>query len=366
MKIKIAVIFWLLLSVLSFSQTVIKNPNRPQSSDAGRTVRLQEVLRIRDDGDKIIFKYPQEFQWGEDGSLYFYTNLQHFKYDSQGKFVFRVVNNGQGPGEAEMRTRALLTKDALLIQAWSPPKVMRFDLNGNYLGEERTTMTNLFELVAMVDGKIYAFFEEHPFYEKVKNPDYYDVPISLYEVSPDFKSQKKLSQFPYRWYLGRGYGWQMARFDYAYKDLETLFIVHAVDYQIDHFNIKKNRIERIIKRKYDRVKRPQEKREPRPGLLQAPQEEYYYDINKLLVVDDRLWVITSTTNERKCRLVDVYDMQGRYLDNFYLEFPKGVMPQNFSLKNIATRNGFLYTADEHENGTVSIGKYEIVDEVKRK
>jgi histidinol phosphatase-like enzyme len=158
----------------------------------------------------------------------------------------------------------------------------------------------------------------------------------------------------------------MARFDFAYKDLETLFIVHSIDYQIDHFNIKKNRIEKIIKRKYNRVKRPPEKREPRPGVVQAPQEEYYYDISKLLVVGDRLWVITSTTNERKCRLVDVYDMQGRYLDNFYLEFPTGIVPQNYSLKNIAVRNGFLYTADEHEDGTVSIGKYEIVDEVKRK
>lgn len=366
MKINIVAIFWLLASGLSFPQTVIKNPGRPQSSDAGRTVRLREVFRIRDDGDKIIFKYPQEFQLGEDGSLYFYTNLQHFKYDPQGKFVFKVVNNGQGPGEAQMRTRALLTKDTLLIQAWSPPKVMRFDLNGNYLGEERTTMTNLFELVAMADGKIYALLEENPSYGKVKSPDYYDVPISLYEVSPDFKSQKKLFEFPYRWYLGGGYGWQMARFDYAYKDLETLFIVHAVDYQIDHFNIKKNRIEKIIKRKYDRVKRPLEKREPRPGRLQAPQEEYYYDINKILVVDDRLWVITSTTNDRKCRLVDVLDMKGRYLDNFYLEFPSGVMPQNFSMKNIVARNGYLYTADEYEDAIFTVAKYKIVDEVKRK
>ena len=99
--------------------------------------------------------------------------------------------------------------------------------------------------------------------EDIPSPDYFEIPYSFCILSPDLKDIRKPFQFPYRWYLGRGYGWQKARFDFAYKDLETIYVVHGIDYRIDHFNAKKNNVEKTITRKYDRVKRPPT-REKRP------------------------------------------------------------------------------------------------------
>jgi hypothetical protein len=357
--------FIVLTSVISSGQTVIENTKRATNPEAGRTVKIREIMRIRDDGEKIVFKNPYQLQVGDDGSIHFANLGEFFKYDAQGRFVYKVVKRGQGPGEAQMGTTALLTKDLLYVQATSPPKIIRFDQKGNYLGEDRTTAMEMFNFITMVSGRIYAFLEEPPSRENIKNPDYFDVPISFCILSPDLKDIQKPFQFPYRWYLGQGYGWQMARFDFAFRDLETIYVVHGVDYRIDHFNAKKNTIEKIITRKYDRVKRPPEKRDPRPNVLQAPSEEFYYDISKVLIVGDNLWVITSTRNGRQSRLIDVFDSQGKYVDNFYLEFPAGITPVGLRLGSLVLKNEFLYTIDENAEGYFSIAKYEILDLGKR-
>jgi hypothetical protein len=355
----------LLASAICFGQTVVENPKQPSNPEAGRTVKLLEQMRIRDDGKEIVFKYPYQLQVGDDGSIHFANGFEHFKYDAQGRFVFKIVKNGQGPGEAIGTTRALLTKEGILIQAVSPLKMMRFSSKGDYLGEDRTSMTDLFDFVTLISGQIYAFLQESPPWEDIPSPDYFEIPYSFCILSPDLKDIRKPFQFPYRWYLGRGYGWQMARFDFAYKDLETIYVVHGIDYRIDHFNAKKNIVEKTITRKYDRVRRPPEKRDPNSIARQAPVQEFYYDINKVFVAGDNIWVITSTRNERQSRLVDVFDAQGRYIDNFFLEFPSGITPSGLILGRVVLKDGFIYTVDEDAEGFFSIAKYKILDPGKR-
>ena len=349
----------LLASALCFGQKVIENPKKPTDPRAGRSVKLVERLRIRDNGNDIVFQYPDQLQIGGDGSVHFANGFEHFKYDAQGRFVYKIVKSGQGPGEAQFRTKALLTADGVLIQAFNPPKVMRYNARGDYLGEDRTEVTDLFEFIGLFDGQIYAFLEETPKWSEVPRRDYYDVPYSFCVLSPDLKDIRKPFQFPYRWYLGRGFGWQQARFDFACKALDTIYVVHGIDYRIDHFNAITNKVEKTITRKYDKVKRPPDPREQRPDYNGPPPQEFYYDISKVLVAGDHLWVITSARNERQSRLVDVFDARGRYIDCFYLEFPAGFTPVGPMLGRIALNGGYLYTVDEDAEGLFSIGKYSL-------
>jgi len=69
-----------------------------------------------------------------------------------------------------MATKALLTADGIMIQAFNPPKLMRFGPKGEYLGEDRTAATDLFEFVTLEDGKIYAFLEETPQWNDIPRP----------------------------------------------------------------------------------------------------------------------------------------------------------------------------------------------------
>ncbi|NTV80966.1 MAG: hypothetical protein HGA24_06045 [Candidatus Aminicenantes bacterium] len=79
-----------------FAQTVIENPKKPSNPNAGRIVKLIERLRIRDDGKEIVFKYPYQLHIGGDGSVHFANGFEHFKYDAQGRFVYKIVKSGQG------------------------------------------------------------------------------------------------------------------------------------------------------------------------------------------------------------------------------------------------------------------------------
>jgi hypothetical protein len=73
-------------------------------------------------------------------------------------------------------------------------------------------------------------------------------------------------------------------------------------------------------------------------------------------VGDRLWVFTSTSDQAKGTLVDVFDLEGRYLDNFFLQVKDGeaVVPLSFGIKTMSDRDLVVVRRNGAE---VSIGKF---------
>jgi len=341
--------------------TVVRNPKKPLSNNAGRVLGLEEVIRIRDDGKQIVFKAPFGLQIGADGSFYFYDNWQLYKFDAHGKFKCRIAKQGQGPGEATRRTSFLLTNEEIIVQAINPPKVMWFDLEGNYKGENKTEQTNAFTFIGTFNGRIYGFLQEL-LHDELGKEGYVDFPTNLYEIALDFTSLVKIVSFPIRHYVMEGAWWPRARLDYALLDNQDLFISHAGEYQIVKYDIASKKVEMNLKRKYDRVKYPpQEKREQPSGTLTPPPYDFFSDIAKLLIYKDKLWVITSTRDKLNRRLVDVYNIEGKYEDNFYLDFPEGINPRNYAYGTIVSMEEYIYTIDEHKDGYFSIAKYQIAD-----
>lgn len=349
----------LFLASFLFSQEIIKNSDKPLSKNAGRILALQETLRIRDDGKEIVFEGPHDLQIGDDGCVYFYDRFNLYKFDNDGNFVFKIIKQGQGPGEASMRTYALLEKDEIVVLSPAPPKIMRFDLNGNLKYEKKVEYYPIEGFLGTIKGKVMGFFSQPKLpLDKRKPEGYMDFPIALAQFSPDFQKIEEKFSFPLKHYVIGSAWWPRSAFIYALKDEKILFVSHTAEYQIIKFNLEQNKIEKIFKRKYRRVKYPpQRELKPRPGLISPPAEEYYYDISKLLVHKDMLWVLTSTKDKMGNRLVDVYDMEGRYIDNFYLQFSEKITPRNFAYGTIAIKGDFLYTIDEDLNGNMSIGKY---------
>ena len=66
--------FLLIFNSVFFAQEIIENPKKPLNKNAGRIVRLKEIMRIRDDGVEVIFRAPYGLQIGHNGSIYFYDN----------------------------------------------------------------------------------------------------------------------------------------------------------------------------------------------------------------------------------------------------------------------------------------------------
>lgn len=342
-------------------QEIIENSEKPLNKNAGRLVELKEILRITDKKQEVFFTNPYDLQIDENHNIYVYDNFRLYKFDREGRFVFKIIERGQGPGEANGRTSCLIKKNEIIIHSHIPPKIMQFNSEGEYISEKRVQITDFFRFVGFFNNKIYGFLEEVPI-EKQEEEGFIDFQTSLYEMSSDFKDIKKKCSFNVQHYVTGRAWWPRARLNFVLKDQKILFISHTDTYQIVKFNIEKNKVEKIFKRKYNRIKYPaQKRRKQMTATLSPPPYRYYSDIAKLLLYQGQLWVITSKRDKKGYRLVDVFDLEGKYIDNFYLAFPEKITPSNFGYNTILAKDEFLYTVDEDGSDFFSIAKYEIVD-----
>jgi len=360
-KIVLLLIVIILFKVIIFAQIFVKNPEKPFNKNAGRVVKLKEISRIRDSAPEIIFKAPYDLKVGQVGNVYFCDNFNLYRFDDEGKFVFKIIREGQGPGEATGKTTYLLMNDEIIVLSESPPKIMRFDLKGNYKSEKRFELMHGFKFIGMIKDKVYGFSGDVPSDGYAKE-GFIDFPTNLYEISNNFDNINKVYSFPINYYVYKGFAWwPRATLDYAKMDGKYLFVTHTASYQIIKYDIEKRRIENIFKRKYRRVKiKKQYTNKPKAGGISAPPLKFYEDISKLLIHKDELWVFTSTKDKKNRRLIDVYNLEGKYTDNFYLEYPEKISPRNFAYDSILLVGEYIYSIDEHADGDLSIGRYKIL------
>ena len=174
---------------------VVVNPETPKNQDAGRIVLLEEELRIRDDGDRIVFHVPQNLTIMEDGSLIFIDGAL-YKYDKNGQIDFIINKPGKGPGEYNHASIFFIMNDHIRLQAWDPPKILDYEMDGDYVKEIRTEIVRPLFFVRYINGKIYAIKAGVSFSEFVKKAGFVDIPYALYEVKENFQNMILIYDFP--------------------------------------------------------------------------------------------------------------------------------------------------------------------------
>ena len=125
---------------------------------------------------------------------------------------------------------------------------------------------------------------------------------------------------------------------------------------ISLLDLHKPEISRNIKREFKRIDLTYKKK---PTIL-VPK--YKNDICRPLLYKNNLWVVTSIFSKDKGLLTDVFNQEGKYIDNFYL--PLFSIKTEESLRYYApmTISGdFLFTCEERDDGLMVINKYEIID-----
>ena len=374
---KLPVVLFVLFPLLavapprSAAQVRVENPGRALAKNAGRIVKLEEVLRIRDDGESTIFKVPRKLAVGADGSLYFQDFAEGdrlYRYSPEGKLLFKTMKTGQGPGECLSASNLFLDGERIRVQAWNPPKIMDFNLDGRYKREIPTDNTKGLHSLFLIDGRIYGLRDEVPYSGAISKTGLIETPYRLYEISPEFKSWRKLQDFPVRHSirrdpLGRP-SWIRLDMIEAAAGAPFIYIVHAAEYRIDQFDLRTGRVERVFGRAYERRRLEAEGDEDMDPAMKREidtSDAPSFDILEIHAVGDRLWTFTSTMMERgNDRLVDVFDAEGRYIDSVILEFPDRTLRHNYS-KGLVTADGFLFIPEQDRDGLVSIGKYRVPD-----
>ena len=143
-------------------------------------------------------------------------------------------------------------------------------------------------------------------------------------------------------------------------DSNSLFLNHTPEYLVENFVRDKGAVVRRFKRPYTRVKRIGGGGVSGSGGSGPPPPEFQPDIYALHVVDGKIWVQTSTVVAGKGILFDVYDAEGRYLDNFYIQSLMKDRSNNPANMSMTIVGGFAYFRDKTEDELIVIKKCRLV------
>jgi hypothetical protein len=137
---------------------------------------------------------------------------------------------------------------------------------------------------------------------------------------------------------------------------EYLYVVHTPEYLIKRLYLKKAEVTGSFRRAYPRVKYV--KKDPRDTRTMP---DYDNDVYKVLVHKDQIWALTSTYDPIKGILVDVFDSEGKYVDNFWLPLLNIRTGDNFSQRYfpVMIRGDYLYAIEHDPDWNFSIVKYKI-------
>ena len=355
--------FSLFLAATGTAQQIIENPAKPPSSNAGRVVPLKEVARITDETGKFLFVQPFAVFTGHDGSIYVQESKQLLKFDAEGRFVKNLLKRGQGPGELDDNLTDVVVREKDII-LWSSNnyKFIRLDLDGRLIEDKKLVQGFLGSLLGASGGR--CFFLRHEMDAVKPRPrisGIFETPRRLVIVpdsgeavpTPVVMSMTEALHFGSRSVSVS----TISRAMPVAADERTVFLFHSPDYLIKLLDLETGEVVRSFRREYDRVR--YEVKTP-PGYPAELIPKFHNDLCRLLWRNDRLWAVTSTFDPKKGILVDVFNREGKYLDNFYLPIFKirRNNPQYFA--PMAIWGNYLYLLEADEDDIISLIKYEIV------
>ncbi len=355
----------------------INNPEQPMKKDSGKTHRLKEVLQIHDTEGNYYFRYPFDFKISSKDDIFLCDEKQLLKFGAHGKFIKNFLKLGQGPRELSHVTSYLVENEMLIIYGSSQNKIVVFNHEtGEYIREFRLPANKIYSA-----GQLFHRCDGRLFFHRIETVGYkgkilfMDLHYRFISLSPGETHYETHTAFSRQVYNGRA---GEKSFLLTYSELllcpadgDLLYVSHAPEYNVKLYSFKTDSILYQFNRKYNRVEVTEETRKYTPlggynrfrlggGQWYTPEvPKYHLDIQALYFVEGRLWVITSTIKNDEKVLVDVFDKNGVYEENFYIECPPFLNPLEIKEWIKAINGNFLYAVEEDGDGVRFIKKYKI-------
>jgi hypothetical protein len=317
----------LLASALIPSQ-ILENISKPLNPAAGRVIAMKEIAVIKEAGSDFYFKNPYNPIIASNGSIFVADQEQILEFDQSGKYVRNYFKKGQGPGEMINARTMIWTPQGLCIQAGDPQKLLFYDSSGTIFREMplRIPTVAYSRLIAIIDQKI--CFSGYDFPRIVGDPQYADVPYWIMSRSFSGEEFKFHKSFSVRKYVMFGGEFPIDPFIVVPIHSSHIAIVNTPEYSINIYDLASDSVVTTITRKYDRVETPPPgPKDIVPKIIAggktytAPRQKYLNDISNVIFHGGTIWAMTSTKDNKKGTLIDVFDEAGIYRDCFYLNIP---------------------------------------------
>jgi hypothetical protein len=336
------------VTVVDGVETIV-NPAVPLHKKPGRVLKIREKLRIRDTGDRFYFKGPDRPEIGPDGSIYVREFGQLLKFSPDGAFLGNLIKPGQGPGEIEMPLDCLIESDGIRVMDGGRLKVVHITLDGRFLDELKLDR----EYGALTRSWFVGLQSFLPQQRGVLA----DGPHNFICASRPDGAIQKTFLFSGRSFHAQGFhfSWDTPRW-VADAGRDLLFISIARDYGIKVLDLNAGRVVRTFSRSYPKVPYVVDERvQAFFAKAGAPKPDFSDDILELFSDGESLWVRTSTVDDQKGQLFDVFSAEGDFLDSFHVQV-KG--------KIIGVRWDTIFVNEEAEDGTISVVLYETLESGK--
>ncbi len=306
-------------SLLASGQTIIENLEKPPAKNAGRVLKLQEIWRITDQSGQFYFKYPGELRMSSDGHILLADENELLKFTPEGKFIKNLFKKGQGPGEIESDFAYFLHDNEIYIYDFMALKMIRKDLNGELIKQVRIESGPYNGFYGVFKNWLVFLKDIFPLPSERKSK-LQDMPCAIRLVSQDGKSENESYVFQRQMFFWPNEITSWTRWaSILSEDGNRLYVSHTRDYLIEALDLNKGQVVNRFKRKYPSVKYKERGWEENfYKKYGAPKIKYEIDVSGLFINKDSLWVKTSTSDKEKGDLFDVFDSQGRFIDNFYL------------------------------------------------
>lgn len=350
---------------------IVENPARPTSPDAGRVVKIAEEWRITDEGAAFFLDRPHSIQPAGDGSIFLVDRDQILRFSAEGKFLKNILRLGQGPGEVTpqrggARPYLLVQGYDLYISDTASKRCWRTDLDGR-LGEEfsvpRSDRPGLIGVIkeGLLFWKLFFPPRRDPVdgRELISKGEFIDLPQTLTVAAWERGKEKDIFTVTNRTFVSPRMTYPAHMTAALSPDGRRFYFVLGLEYLVQEVDLASGTVVRKFKRACQRVPPPPRKplegraaqvneEDRRKGWL-PPDPEFLADVPGLRVVGDLLWVSTSTRDEVKGTLIDVFDREGRYVDCFWTGKSWGPV-----------YDGFVFCSEKGPDAAVSVVKYKIV------
>jgi len=133
-------LFLFIFTSIILTQEIIENPEKPLSKNAGRVLKLKEVMSIVDEPGKFYFRSPRDIKTAKDGSIFVSDRRGYnfLKFSPDGKFLRNLYKKGEGPGEIQDYFEYALSQNEIYIYDFVKRKVIRMEQDGSLINEFKT------------------------------------------------------------------------------------------------------------------------------------------------------------------------------------------------------------------------------------
>ncbi len=355
-KITLCLLYLIIFFSFIFAQEIIENPEKPLSKNAGRVLKLEEIFRITDESDDFYFSWPLDLKVDSEGSFFLLDENQFLKFSADGEYLKNLFTKGQGPGEisssSHSRLSYFLSKNGIFLYDPTGNKIIHMDGDGNLIEEVKLEVSLLSELYGPAnEGFIFA--DEAP--APMGKSGFHDVDMSIIWVSRDGSSSKKVMALPKELYVDKNFVRDWAPFYVLLEsDVQNLFVCHTCEYNIVLADLGKGQVIKKFNREYRRIKyvMTENQRQFYERMkIKPPESKHKNDILGLFLNKDDLWVKTSKSDKKKGVLIDVFNKEGKYIDNFYLNLKGELMTVHGDL---------IFVSEKDEDENIQIVKYKII------